>query len=251
MNLCGFTELSSTLRRCDFFLCGGDMELLYKGKTKDVYKLDEHQVLLKFKDDMTGKDGVFDPGENQVGLSIKGMGKTNLLVTERVYKMLEAQQIPTHRISADIDKAEMIVTHCAPFGHGLEVIFRNFAAGSFVRRYGLYAREMMPLEDYVEFTLKDDQRQDPLITKDALIALGILKPAQYDTLKAQTVKIARILTDFLAKQGAQLIDIKFEFGTTPDGDIVLMDEISPGSMRVYRDGEKLDPNAIADLFLKD
>ncbi|HPL82460.1 MAG TPA: phosphoribosylaminoimidazolesuccinocarboxamide synthase, partial [Anaerolineaceae bacterium] len=64
-------------------------------------------------------------------------------------------------------------------------------------------------------------------------------------------KIARILTDFLANKGARLIDIKFEFGTTPDGDIVLMDEISPGSMRVYRDGEKLDPNAIADLFLKD
>lgn len=227
------------------------MKVLYKGKTKDVFDLNENQVLLKFKDDMTGKDGVFDPGENQVGLSIEGMGRTNLMVTERVYQMLESQHIPTHRVSADIEKAEMIVTKCAPFGKGLEVIFRNFAAGSFVRRYGLYAREMMPLSDYVEFTLKDDQRQDPLITRDALIALGILSPAQYDTLKTQTIKIARILTDYLASHGARLIDIKFEFGTTPSGEIVLMDEVSPGSMRVYRDGQKLDPDAIADLFLKD
>lgn len=227
------------------------MKLLYKGKTKDVYELNETEVLLKFKDDMTGKDGVFDPGENQVGLSIQGMGQSNLKVTEKLYQLLEAHQIPTHRVSADIEKAEMIVLKCQPFGHGLEVIFRHFAVGSFIRRYGAYATEMMPLDNYVEFTIKDDQRQDPLITKEALIALGILDATQYDILVSQTKKIATLLSDFLASRGVQLIDLKLEFGKAPDGRIVLMDEISPGSMRVYLDGKKMEPNQLAELILKD
>ena len=227
------------------------MELLYRGKTKDVYELDGTRVLLKFKDDMTGKDGVFDPGENQVGLSIEGMGKTNLLVTNRLYDLLEKQGIPTHRVSSDMDKAEMVVLKCRPFGKGLEVIYRNFAVGSFIRRYGAYASEMMPLKDYVEFTLKDDQRQDPLITKEGLLALGLLTEDQYNYLIAQTKHISQLLTSFIHERGGQLIDLKLEFGISSDGKIVLMDEVSPGSMRVYQNGIKLEPAAIATLILKD
>lgn len=225
------------------------MKVLYKGKTKDVFELNETQVLLKFKDDMTGKDGVFDPGENQVGLSIEGMGKTNLLVTDRIYSILEKQHIATHRVKSDIEKAEMVVYKCTPFGYGLEVICRRFAVGSFVRRYGLYVKEMMPLNNYIEFTLKDDQRQDPLITKEALIALGILDEAEYDFLVSQTRMIASVLTDLFIQAGAELIDFKVEFGKTQQGKIVLMDEISPGSMRVYKDNQKSDPAAIAEIIL--
>lgn len=227
------------------------MKLLYKGKTKDVYELNETEVLLKFKDDMTGKNGVFDPGENQVGLSIQGMGQSNLKVTEKLYQLLEAHQIPTHRVSADIEKAEMIVLKCQPFGHGLEVIFRHFAVGSFIRRYGAYATEMMPLDNYVEFTIKDDQRQDPLITKEGLIALGLLTEEQYDYLVSQTKKISKLLTTYIHERGGQLIDLKVEFGITTTGKIVLMDEVSIGSLRVYKNSVKLEPNEIAELILKD
>ena len=225
------------------------MTLIYSGKTKEVHEIDKDHVLLKFKDDMTGKDGVFDPGENQIGLTVEGMGRTNLRVTERLYKVLQGHGIKTHMVSANLDKGEMVALRCQPFGHGLEVIYRNFATGSFIRRYGAYIKEMTPLHDYVEMTLKDDKRQDPLITKEGLIALNILTSEEYETLAAQTIKIARILTEFIQSKGMELIDIKFEFGKMLDGEIILMDEISSGSMRVYRDGQKLDPDQISQGIL--
>lgn len=225
------------------------MDLIYKGKTKDVYELGNQQYLLKFKDDMTGKDGVFDPGENQIGLTVAGMGRTNLLVTDRCYRLLEDHGIRTHCVSPDLEKGEMIVRACKPFGHGVEVICRNFATGSFIKRYGRYIQEMTPLHGYVELTIKDDERGDPLITKECLAALNILNTEQYDVLVSQTKKINRILTDFLKSKGLDLIDIKFEFGTTPEGEIILMDEISSGSMRVYKDGQKLGPDEISESIL--
>lgn len=225
------------------------MKRIYQGKTKDVYQIDDQQLLLKFKDDMTGIDGVFDPGSNEVGLSIDGMGQLNVRVTNYLMQLLEEKGISTHRISYNQDDNEMVVKNCHPFGKGLEVIFRNFAVGSFIRRYGFYANEMMELNDYVEITLKDDQRQDPLITKEALIALGLLSEQEYNHLINQTKLIANLLTDNLAKKNLQLIDIKLEFGKTSDGQIVLMDELSAGNMRVYQEGQKIDPIELSHLIL--
>lgn len=225
------------------------MKQIYTGKTKDVFELENGNFLLKFKDDVTGKDGVFDPGENQVGLSIEGMGVTNLKVTNMFFDKLEALEILTHRVNSNIQEVTMEVKNCGPFGKGLEVIYRNFAVGSFIKRYGKYATEMMPLKDYVEFTLKDDERQDPLITKDGLIQLGILTSEEYEKLVELTVKIANMTTQILKEKGLQLIDIKFEYGKTKDGQIVLMDEMSAGNMRVYKDGLKLDPQEISKLIL--
>ncbi|MDO4778326.1 MAG: phosphoribosylaminoimidazolesuccinocarboxamide synthase [Tissierellia bacterium] len=225
------------------------MELIYTGKTKDVYKLESGNYLLKFKDDMTGKDGVFDPGANEVGLSIEGMGKTNLLVTDMFFEKLSQHKIPTHKVESNLEESTMTVKNCTPFGKGIEVIYRNFAVGSFIRRYGLYAEEMMPLKDYVEITLKDDKRQDPLITKEGLIALGILSEEEYKTLVELTIKISNLVTEILKEKGLQLIDIKLEYGKTDDGQIVLMDEMSAGNMRVYRDGKSLDPQETSRLIL--
>ena len=112
------------------------MEMTYKGKTKDVYKLENGNVMLKFKDDCTGKDGVFDPGENTVGLTIDGIGKANLETSVYYIEMLKAAGIKTHYVSADIDNATMEVLPATEFGHGLEVICRLVATGSFIRRYG-------------------------------------------------------------------------------------------------------------------
>ncbi|MGI6560518.1 MAG: phosphoribosylaminoimidazolesuccinocarboxamide synthase [Clostridiaceae bacterium] len=225
------------------------MELIYQGKTKDVYRINSEEVQLRFKDDLTGKDGVFDPGANEIGLTIEGMGRTNLAVTDFFLNMLEAAGVKTHKIKTDLDQGTMNVMNCQPFGQGLEIIQRKYAVGSFIRRYGLYATEMMPLDNYVEITLKDDQRQDPLITKEALIALGILTEEQYEFLISQTKKITNLIAEYLAQQDLQLIDIKLEYGTNGSGEVVLIDEISAGNMRVYKNGNKLEPEELSQLIL--
>ncbi len=227
----------------------GKMKLIYQGKTKDVFQVSEREVQLKFKDDVTGRDGVFDPGENQVGLSIEGMGRANLEVTTLFFNLLAEQGIRTHFLSSNPEQGTMNVVKCEPFGKGIEIIERKYAVGSFIRRYGMYIEEMTPLADYVEITLKDDQRQDPLITEDALIALKILSAEQYDSLTAQTRKITDLIADFLAERNLQLIDIKLEFGVDPDGEVILIDEIAAGNMRVYRNGEKLGPQELSRLIL--
>ncbi len=130
------------------------MKLIYTGKTKNVYALDNGNYLLKFKDDCTGKDGVFDPGENSVGLTIEGVGNVNLRMTEQ----------------------------------------------------------------------------------------------QYDEIKAMTQKITKIVADDLSEKGLVLYDIKFEYGYAPDGSVMLIDEISSGNMRVYRDGKYIDPMTLSELF---
>ena len=150
-------------------------ELVYRGKTKDVYRLDGGRVLLRFKDDVTGTDGVFDPGANTVGLSIEGIGRENLAMSAHFFGLLKAAGLKTHFISANLEENTMEALAAVPFGKGVEVICRRRAAGSFVRRYGAYVESDAPLPDYVEMTLKDDARGDPLITQEALEILGIME----------------------------------------------------------------------------
>ena len=186
------------------------MKLKYRGKTKDVYELEDGNYLLKFKDDVTGKDGVFDPGANTVGLTIEGVGKAGISLTKYFYEKLNDMGIPTHYIDSDIENATMTVLPAKMFGHGVEVICRYRAVGSFIRRYGLYAQEGQELDAYVEVTLKDDEREDPLITDDALEMLGIMTKEEYKTLVDLTKRIAQVVKDELAKKGMELYDIKFE-----------------------------------------
>ena len=167
------------------------MDLIYKGKTKDVYKLEDGNYMLKFKDDVTGSDGVFDPGANTVGLSIEGMGKICVTLSDFFFKKIEEVGIPTHFVSADLDNGTMVVKPAQVFGKGLEVICRLRAVGSFYRRFGDYCAEGQPLDHFVEITLKDDDREDPPITKDALDMLGILGADEYEILKDMTQKITR------------------------------------------------------------
>jgi len=225
------------------------LKLIYEGKTKDVYELPDGTCLLKFKDDVTGKDGVFDPGSNQVALSIAGMGQGGLRLTEFFFKKIEDAGIPTHFINADIDEATMIVKPAVVFGKGIEVICRFRAVGSFMRRYGLYATEGQALDALVEITLKDDEREDPPITQDALEALGILKGGEFDTLKDLTRRISMLIRDVFAAKDAELYDIKLEFGRLADGTIVLIDEISGGNMRIYSGGKNVGPLDIVKLVL--
>ncbi|MDO5408544.1 MAG: phosphoribosylaminoimidazolesuccinocarboxamide synthase [Eubacteriales bacterium] len=226
------------------------MEKIYTGKTKDVYKLDNGNVLLKFKDDCTGKDGKFDPGENAVGLTIEGIGKENLKTSVYYFEMLKEAGVKTHYVSADVENATMEVLPATVFGHGLEVICRLVATGSFIRRYGDYMADGTRLEGgYVETTFKDDAKGDPLVTKDGLVALGVMSAEMYDSMKEQTLKITRVVADDLAKKGLDLYDIKFEFGYSADGEVILIDEIASGNMRVYKDGKIVDPMDLTAMIL--
>lgn len=218
------------------------MKLVYKGKTKDVYAMLDGNYLLKFKDDVTGTDGVFDPGANTVGLTIDGVGRAGLKLTKLFFERLRKEGIPTHYIDCDIDAATMTVKPASMFGKGLEVICRYRAVGSFMRRYGMYAEEGQSLDAFVEVTLKDDERLDPPINEDALHMLGILTRDEYAVLKELTVKISDIVKDELAKKGIELYDIKLEFGRIgEDKHIALIDEISGGNMRAYKDGKYIEP----------
>ena len=224
------------------------MELVYTGKTKNVYKLEDGNYLLKFKDDVTGANGVFDPGANTVGAVIEGNGKNCLRLTKFFFDAIAAKGIKTHYVDCNIDDITMTVLPCKPFGKGLEVILRYKAVGSFFRRYGDYCQEGQDLPGLVEMTFKDDKRDDPLVPKDTLVALGVMTDAEYDTLKEMTQKIAAIVRDELAKKSVELYDIKFEFGYDADGNVMLIDEIASGNMRVYKDGKYIDPMTLSKLF---
>lgn len=226
------------------------MDLIYEGKTKNIYKGEDGNYLLKFKDDVTGRDGVFDPGANQVGLSIEGMGNAGLRLTVYFFEILKKLGVSTHYVSSDIDNNIMTVKPATVFGKGLEVICRYKAVGSFIRRYGLYAKEGQDLNGYVEFTLKDDDRNDPLITKEGLEVLSILKNGEYETIVALTKKICYVIRGELAKKGLELYDIKLEFGRVAGEEkVVLIDEISAGNMRVYKNGKIVKPLELAKLIL--
>ena len=222
-----------------------NLKLLYTGKTKNVYELENGNCLLLFKDDCTGKDGVFDPGENAVGLTIEGVGDVNLRMSIYYFEKINAAGIRTHYVAADLTNTTMEVLPAKVFGKGLEVICR---VGSFFRRYNDYCTEGQDLPYYVETTFKNDALGDPLVTKDGLVDLGVMTAEQYDSLKAQTQAITKIVSDDLAEKGLELYDIKFEFGYDAEGNVMLIDEVASGNMRVYKDGEYIDPLTLNKLF---
>ena len=225
------------------------MKKIYTGKTKDVYSLDNGNVLLKFKDDCTGKDGVFDPGENSVGLTIEGIGKENLKTSIYYFELLKKAGIKTHYVNANIEESTMEVLPGKVFGHGLEIICRLVATGSFIRRYGEYIEDGTKLEGgYVECTFKNDAKGDPLVTAEGLAALGVMSYEMFNQMKAQTLAITKIIAEDLASIGLELWDIKYEFGYNKD-EVILIDEIASGNMRVYKDGVIVDPIELTKLIL--
>lgn len=224
------------------------MRKIYTGKTKDVFELDDKTVLLHFKDDVTGKDGIFDPGENQVGLQIEGAGRAALAMTEFFYEKLNALGLNTHFVSAEVEKNQAVVKKAQVFGKGVEVIVRYRATGSFTRRYGDYIAEGTALPAYVEVTLKDDARQDPLVTADGLAVLGIMTLDQYAELEGLAKEIGQVVKDELAKKDLELYDIKFEFGLI-DGKVALIDEISGGNMRAYKGDTYILPLDLEKILL--
>jgi phosphoribosylaminoimidazole-succinocarboxamide synthase len=223
-------------------------KLIYEGKTKDVYDNQDGTYTLKLKDDATGKDGVFDPGENAVGLRIEGFGRESLELSKYYFEKLREAGIPTHYVDSNIKNATMTVKPVTLFGQGVEFVCRCKADGSFLRRYGAYATFGTDLDHLVEITLKDDERQDPLITDDALIRLDIMAPMEIITCRNLTIQATKVIKEDLLKKDLELYDIKFEFGLH-NGEVMLIDEISEGCMRVYKDGVKVPPLKLKKFIL--
>ena len=224
------------------------MKHVYTGKTKDVFALENGNYLLKFKDDVTGKDGKFDPGENSVGLTIEGVGDVNLRMSKYFFDKINAAGIRTHYVSCSLEDTTMEVLPAKVFGKGLEVICRYKAVGSFFRRYSDYVEEGADLPAYVETTFKNDEKGDPLVTEDGLVALGVMTHEQYADIRVMTQQITKIVADDLKEKGLDLYDIKFEYGYDAEGKVMLIDEIASGNMRVYQNGQYIEPMKLSELF---
>lgn len=226
------------------------MELINKGKTKDLYKLENGNFLLEFKDDVTGTDGVFDPGANTVGLTMEGAGKAGLRLTKFFFEALKRRSVPTHYIDCNIENKTMEVLEAKTFGKGLECICRYKAVGSFLRRYGKYIEDGADLDGFVEITIKDDAAGDPTISEDAFEILGIATREEYKDLVRLTREISDIVREILAEKGITLYDIKLEFGKDKDGKVMLIDEISGGNMRAFKGDTYIEPLKLPELLLE-
>ncbi|HPZ12816.1 MAG TPA: phosphoribosylaminoimidazolesuccinocarboxamide synthase [Bacillota bacterium] len=222
------------------------MQKLYSGKTKDVYLADDGNVLLYFKDSVTGVGDKIDSGANEVIGEVAGKGHSSFSLTLMFFDLLHKAGIPTHFISVGPEDNTMLVKRARSLN--LEVICRKKAWGSFVRRYGAYVCEGQPLPSLVEFTLKDDDRGDPLITDDALVALNIASRQDIDYMKETARRATDLISGYLADRGLELIDIKYEFGVI-DGKTMIIDEVSGDSMRVVKDGKVLLQNELYEALL--
>lgn len=223
------------------------LEQIYDGKTKSVFVHGEDEVLIAFKDDVTGTAEGIDPGGNDVVGTVAGKGLAALQQSVYFFELLRRSGVPTHFVSADLERGTMIAKKAQWFG--IEIVVRYRAFGSFVRRYGKYVEEGQPLLGLVEITLKDDERGDPLILDEALDTLGIMPLAQVQETKALVRKAADIIRDDLAAKGAELLDMKFECGVV-DGRMVIIDDISTDNMRVVQAGRPVGPAEMLALATK-
>lgn len=213
--------------------------LLYEGKAKQVYSTDnENEYIVYYKDDATAFNG-----EKKASIQLKGI--LNNKICTIMFETLEKAGIKTHFIKALSDREQLVkkVTILP-----LEVIVRNITAGSFCKRYGV--EEGIVLDKPIfEMSYKNDEYGDPLVNDDHAIALKLATQEEIDYIREQTLKINEIMKEFFLKLNLKLVDFKLEFGKDTDGNIILADEISPDTCRLWdvNTNEKLDK----DRFRRD
>ena len=215
------------------------LEQIYEGKAKKVYKTDDPELyIVDYKDDATAFNGL------KKG-TIAGKGIINNQMSNRLMQMIEQKGVPTHFVR-ELSERETLVKKVSIVP--LEVIVRNIAAGSFSKRYGV-EEGMVFEEPVIEFSYKNDALGDPLLNTGHALALKVATRAEIDTIKSYALKVNSILKAFWAECGVTLVDFKLEFGKTTDGSIILADEISPDTCRLWDSatGEKLDK----DRFRRD
>ena len=214
-------------------------ELMYEGKAKRVYATDTDGIcIVDYKDDATAFNGA------KKG-TIVGKGVVNNRMSNRIMRMLEKHDIPTHLIE-ELSERETAVVRVSIVP--VEVIVRSIAAGSLSKRLGIEEGTKLP-SVVLEYCYKNDALDDPMINDSHAIAMGLATKEDLDTISAYALKIDEILIDFFAKLGIELVDFKIEFGKKPDGTIILADEISPDTCRLWDSitHEKLDK----DRFRRD
>jgi len=211
---------------------------IHKGKAKSIYEVDDEKVLIEFRDDITAGNGVkHDVKENK--------GFLNALISTKLFKVLEENNIPTHFIEY-IEPKYMVAKKVEIIP--LEVIVRNIAAGSLCRRYPFKeGQELNP--PIVQFDYKNDEYGDPMLNDDIAIALGLATKEELEEIKGIALKVNEVLKKFFDEKGIILVDFKIEVGKTKDGKIVVADEISPDTMRLW-DKETKDV-LDKDVFRKD
>jgi phosphoribosylaminoimidazole-succinocarboxamide synthase len=208
-----------------------DPQKLYEGKAKILYPTDDPQVLVAyFKDDATA----FNAAKRG---SIQRKGEINCTLSARLFKLLESRGVPTHFIDCIADD-RMRVRSLKIFP--LEVVVRNIAAGSLCKQTGLPLGTVLK-EPLVEFFYKNDDLGDPLLTRERLLLLELATPEQIDRLREMALEIDRLLSEFFSSCQITLVDFKLEFGLDPEGQIILADEISPDTCRLWNQLET-DPN---------
>lgn len=215
------------------------LEQIYEGKAKKVFKTDDPELfIVDYKDDATAFNGL------KKG-TISGKGVINNQMSNLLMQMLEKKGIPTHFVK-ELSARETLVKKVSIVP--LEVIVRNISAGSFSKRYGV-DEGIKFASPVVEFSYKNDDLGDPLLNTSHALALGIATIDEINTIKDYALKVNSALIDFWAECGVTLVDFKLEFGKTSDGTIILADEISPDTCRLWdsKTGEKLDK----DRFRRD
>ena len=214
-------------------------EQLYEGKAKKVYATDDSDlVIVSYKDDATALDGL------KKG-TIVGKGVINNQMTNRLMARMEKAGIPTHFVK-ELSERDTLVRRVSIVP--LEVIIRNLSAGHFASRYGVEEGIVFP-EPTIEFSYKNDDLHDPLMNAYHAVALGLASWKEIELIKRYAFAVNDVLKAFWADCGVTLVDFKLEFGKTTQGQIVLADEISPDTCRLWdaRTGEKLDK----DRFRRD
>ena len=198
-------------------------QILYEGKAKILYPTDDPNILLtRFKDDATAFNA-------QKRGTIVGKGEMNCAISSHLFQMLEAKGVPTHWIDRPAtNEMRVRAVKIVP----LEVVVRNIAAGSLCRETGLAVGMELP-RPLVEFYYKNDELGDPLLTIDRLRLLRLATPEQVEQLRQMALQINQILTAFFQECGITLVDFKLEFGMDAEGNLILADEISPDTCRLW------------------
>ena len=214
-------------------------EQLYEGKAKKVFATEDPQLLIvQYKDDATAFNGL------KKG-TIVGKGIINNQMSNRLMAMLESEGVPTHFVK-ELSQRETLVKKVSIVP--LEVIVRNIAAGSFSKRYGVDEGVVFD-QPTIEFSYKNDELGDPLLNTKHALALKVATPEEIETIERYSLKINEVLKACWLSCGVILVDFKLEFGRLADGTIVLADEISPDTCRLWdsKTHEKLDK----DRFRRD
>lgn len=215
------------------------LEMLYEGKAKKVFKTDDPELyIVDYKDDATAFNGL------KKG-TIEGKGSINNRMTNLLMGVMEKAGVPTHFVK-ELSDRETLVKKVTILP--LEVIVRNIAAGSFSKRFGVEEGTVLK-NPTLEFCLKDDELGDPMIAESHITALGLATEEELKLVSEMTLKVNRILIEYFKGIGIKLVDFKIEFGKLSDGQIVLADEISPDTCRLWdaKTNQKLDK----DRFRRD